>query len=93
MKERNNFLFVFQLNFEELLEWNDDPYKCLIEINSEAEKGSTKLILTLPNRKLETYTSNWYFNINDFKTKGNKTFILRVCNPFEVHSSSAVNTD
>ncbi|PNF29921.1 hypothetical protein B7P43_G07271 [Cryptotermes secundus] len=58
-----------QLNFEELLEWNDEPYKCLIEINSEAEKGSTKMILTLPNRKLETYTSNWYFNINDFKTK------------------------
>jgi hypothetical protein len=64
-----------------------------LEINNEAEKGSAKMILTLPNRKIETYTSNWYFNFNDFKTKGNKMFILSVCNPIEIYYPLVVNTD
>jgi hypothetical protein len=93
MKERNSFLFVFQLNCDEVFDWNDESHKISMEINNEVEKGSTKLIMTLPNRKLETYTSNWYFNLNDFKTKGNKIFILRVCNPVEVYYPSAMNTD
>jgi hypothetical protein len=93
MKERNSFLFVFQLNCDEVLDWNDESHKVSVEINNEVEKGSTKLTLALPNRKLETYTSNWYFNINDFKTKGNKMFILRVFNPIEEYYPSAMKTD
>jgi hypothetical protein len=85
MKETNSFLFVFQINFDEVLDWNDESYKMSMEINSEVEKGSSKLILTLPNKKLETYTSNWYFNFYDFKTKGNKMFILRICNPIAIY--------
>jgi hypothetical protein len=50
-----------------------------MEANSEVEKGSNKIVLTLPNGEIKSYASNWYFNYDDFKTKGNKIFILRIC--------------
>jgi hypothetical protein len=88
----NIFLFVFQLNYNEVFDWNDDSFKITLETNNEVEKGSNKLSLTLPNRELKTYTSNWYFNYDDFKTKGNKIFILRDCNLITLYYPSAVNT-
>jgi hypothetical protein len=48
-----------------------------VEANSEAEKGSSKVVITYPNSEPKTYSSSWYFNYNDFKTKGNTIFIIR----------------
>lgn len=53
---------------------DDDVYKSSIESDNEVEKGSNKLVVTFPNSEPKTYSSNWYFNYDDFKTKGNKTF-------------------
>lgn len=92
MKETYAFLFVFQINYNEVFDWNDQSYKLSIETNSDVEKGSNKIILTLPSGDIKTYASNWYFNYNDFKTNGNKIFILRVCNPITFSCPSAVST-
>jgi hypothetical protein len=93
MKDTNSFLFAFQLNFDDVWDWNGESYKTIIEVISELEKGSSKLIQTLSDGRLETFTSNWYFNLNDFKTKGNNMFILRIYNPITIYYPSAVNTD
>jgi hypothetical protein len=55
---------------------DDDVYKFSLESDNEVEKGSYKLVVTLPNSEPKTYSSNWYFNYDDFKTKGNKTFVI-----------------
>lgn len=54
---------------------DDDVYKFSLESENEVEKGSNKLVVTLPSSEPKTYSSNWYFNYDDFKTKGNKTFV------------------
>jgi len=54
---------------------DDDVYKFSMESNNEVEKGSNKLVVTFANSEPKTYSSNWYFNYDDFKTKGNKTFV------------------
>jgi len=51
---------------------DDDVYKFSMESDNEIEKGSNKLVVTFPNSEPKTYSSNWYFNYDDFKTKGNK---------------------
>jgi hypothetical protein len=48
-----------------------------LETNNEVEKGSNKLVVTVPNSEPKTYSYNWYFNCNDFETKGNKIFVIR----------------
>jgi hypothetical protein len=55
---------------------DDDVYKISVESENEVEKGSNKLVLTFPRSEPKTYSSNWYFNYEDFKTKGNKTFVI-----------------
>jgi hypothetical protein len=74
-----------------VFDWNDQNYKLTIEANSEVEKGSNKIILTLPNGEVKTYASNWYFNQNDLKTNGNKIFILRICNRITFYCPSSVS--
>lgn len=69
-------MFVFQFNYNEVFDWDDKTFKVSVESNSEAEKGSNKLVLTLPNSEPKTYSSNWYFNYNDFKKNGNTVFII-----------------
>lgn len=59
-----------------MYDWDDKTLKVSVETNIEPEKGSNKLILTLPNSEPKTYSSNWYFNYNDFKTKGNTIFVI-----------------
>ena len=54
---------------------DDDVYKFSVESDNEVEKGSNKFVVTFPNSEPKTYSSNWYFNYDDFKTKGNKTFV------------------
>lgn len=74
MTETEVFLFVLQFSYNEFVILDDDKYEITVESDNEVEKGSNKLILALPNSEPKTYTSNWYFNYDDFKTKGNQTF-------------------
>jgi hypothetical protein len=69
------FLFVLQFTFNGVTTVDDDVYKLSVESENEIEKGSNKLVLTFPSSEPKTYSSNWYFNYDDFKTKGNKAFV------------------
>lgn len=75
MTEKDVFLFVLQFIYNGEATVDDDVYKFSMESDNEVEKGSNKLVVTFPNSEPKTYSSNWYFNYDDFKTKGNKTFV------------------
>jgi hypothetical protein len=70
------FLFVLQFTFSGVTTVDDDVYKVSVESENEIEKGSNKVVLTYPNSEPKSYSSNWYFNFDEFKTKGNKTFVI-----------------
>jgi len=58
-----------QFTFNGVTTVDDDVYKVSVESENEVEKGSNKMVLTFPSSEPKTYSSNWYFNYDDFKTK------------------------
>jgi hypothetical protein len=73
--ETDAFLSVLQFSYNEVFTVDDDVFKISVESDNEVEKGSNKLVVTLPSSEPKTFTSNWYFNYDDFRTKGIKTFV------------------
>jgi hypothetical protein len=76
MTETDSFLFVSQLTYTEVFVVDDEISKVSVELDNEVEKGSNKLVVAFPGSEPKTYSSSWYFNYDDFKTKGNKTFVI-----------------
>jgi ABC-type molybdate transport system substrate-binding protein len=70
------FLSVLQFTYSAVTTVDEDVYKVSVESENEIEKGSNKMVLTFPNSEPKSYSSNWYFNFDEFKTKGNTTFVI-----------------